>query len=431
MPQATTPTDKTNTPGSWQDRKRHFEERSQVIADMQAILKTAEADKGRDLTDEENAKFDELNTRSESLAGKIERYDQLIAATAAADQQRDADDRSEQRHQSPGREDIDGRPSEQRDENGELEKRAFDSYLRRGVSGLDPQELRAITTAGQGVVGIRPFATTFFDKMKSFAGVREAGAEIVTTSHGNEFVFGDGDDTTNEGRLVGEAVTNANETNPSLGNVKLGAYKFSSDWIKVSHEMLQDSAQDVEGYITRKATERIGRAFNRYSTVGTGTGQPEGILTGGSLGVEAVAANAIEYEEILDLIHSVDAAYRNLPGFGLMMHDTTLAAIRKMKDDAGSYIWSAGAAGAPNQVLGYRYTVNNHMPQLTAGAGSKVLVAAAFGKIVVRDVTTPVIIRAVEKFAYDGLVGFKIDSRHDCRVGDASAIKWLETASAT
>jgi HK97 family phage major capsid protein len=64
------------------------------------------------------------------------------------------------------------------------------------------------------------------------------------------------------------------------------------------------------------------------------------------------------------------------------------------------------------------------MGQLTDG--SRVVLAGDFGRYIVRDVTTPVIIRAVEKFADDGLVGFKIDSRHDGRIADLSAFKILK-----
>ena len=421
MPQANTTEDQT--PGSWVDRKRHAEERSQTLADMQKLLKDAEADKGRDLTVEENARFDELNTRAEQLAAKIEKYDQLIEARGRIGDTKGPESRSHR----PGQHDIVPGQVEGRDEQTELEQRAFSAYLRTGQ--VDP-EVRSLTVSAQGVVGVRPFSSALFDKLNAYAGVREAGAEIMTTSHGNPMTIPTGDDTANTGRLVGEAATNANVTEPTMGNLTLGAYKFSSDWIKVSLELLQDADYDVEAYIMRKAAERIGRAFNAYSTTGTGSGQPQGVVTASTAGKVAASTSAVVYDELLDLIHAVDAAYRNLPSFSLMLHDTTLAALRKLKDSAGAYIWSAGAAGAPNQILGYRYTVNNAMPQLSDGASSKVLLAGDFGRYMVRDVTGPFITRAVEKFSDDGLIGFKVDSRHDGKLADSSAIKHLSLAAA-
>jgi HK97 family phage major capsid protein len=426
MPQAETTTPEDNAKPSWQERKRINEERNQTLADMQAMLKDAEADKGRDLTDEENAKFDKLNTRSEQLATQIERWDKLVEASGRIIDKYLPD---EQRSQQPGQHDIIPGETEERDDQGKLERRAFTSYLRHGMP-QDPDERRSLTIGGMGVVGIRPFSSEIFDKMKSFAGVREAGADIIPTSDGNPMTWGIADDTANEGRLVGEAVTNSNATDPAQDTVELGAFKFSSDWIKVSYEMVQDAAFDVEAYVARKATERIGRAFNRYSTTGTGTGQPQGVTSAAAVGKVAAATNAIVYDELLDLIHDVDAAYRSLPSFTLMLHDSTLAALRKLKDGNGAYIWSAGAAGAPNQILGYLYVVNNHLAELSAGANAKVLLAGAFEKYLVRDVTTPIVLRDISRFADDGLIGFKVDSRHDGRLGDNTAIKALALAAA-
>lgn len=397
------------------NRKQLIEERTKLLSDMQTMLDAANTET-RDLTAEQDGQFNTMHTRAEQIAKQIERHDKVIALGASAKPN------TENRNHQPGREDINP-DIEQRDEKLEEQRSQFGRYLRSGT--VSEMETRALTIAGQGVVGIRPFNTTLFDKMKSYIGVREAGAEVVTTSDGNEMTVPTGDDTSNTGRLVGEAATNANETNPTLGNVKLSAFKFSSDWIKISHELLQDANYDVEAYILRKAAERIGRAVNGYGTTGTGTGQPQGVIAAATVGKVAASASALSYEEILDLIHSVDSVYRSMPTFALMLHDTTLAAIRKLKDDAGSYIWSAGAVGAPFTILGYRYVVNNAMDELSSGASSKVIAAGDFSRVMVRDVANPTVIRAIEKFADDGCVGFKVDSRHDVRLLDSTAIKSL------
>lgn len=402
---------------SWQTIKRLTEERGQTLADMKAILKTAEDEK-RDLNTEEDQKFNDLNTRAEQIKIDVERRERIAAI------EKDTGSRNETRD-LPGREDIDTRANE-KDEKAQEERAAFDSFL-RGTATADEQ--RALTTSGMGVVGPRDIYDSLVTTLKTFAGVRQAGATILPTSDGNDLDVPVADDTSNTGQIVGEGVTDNSESEPDLDTVTLKAHKFDSRWVKVSVEMLQDASFPLESYILGIAGERIGRAFNSYATTGTGTGQPKGFLTAGTLGNTATSVNAITYEEVLDLIHKVDAGYRNAPNFGLQFHDTVLASLRKLKDGSGSYIFAAGAAGAPSTILDYKYTVNNAMPQLSDGAGSKVIAAGDFARYFVRDVTGPIVRRADELFIGSGLIGFRVFSRHDGNLTDTNAVKYLQTAA--
>ncbi|MEM6560033.1 MAG: phage major capsid protein [Planctomycetota bacterium] len=406
---------------SWQTIKRLQEERGQTLADMKTILKTAEDEK-RDLSTEEDQKFNDLNTRAEQQKSTIDRYE---ATHRLELDLRDRADRSkDQDEQRFGREDL-NTPEQQADEQAKEQRQQFGRFLR----GTSPSELRALTVSGTGVVGDRTVYDNLVKTLKTFAGVREAGAMILPTSDGNDLDVPTADDTSNEGQIVGEAQTDNTEADPDLGTVTLKAHKFDSKWIKVSIEMLQDAAYPLESYILGIAGERIGRSFNKYATVGTGTGQPKGILTAATLGKTAASTSAIAYEELLDLVHSVDAGYRNSGSFRLMFHDTTLAAIRKLKDGSGRYLFAAGAAGAPSTVLDYRYVVNNAMPELSDGAGSKVIAAGDFNRYFVRDVTGVIVRRADELFIGDGLIGFRVFSRHDGQLTDTNAVKSLALAA--
>lgn len=405
---------------NWIYAKALREERAKAVADMQVMLSKANDEK-RDLTAEETTSFDTLHTRAEAVKGQLDRYDaaQKLASELAA--------KGDETRQQPGREDI-NTPEQQADAKATEARSQFDTYLRTG--SISPSETRALTVSGAGVVGDRGYYNQLVVSLKTFAGVREAGATILPTTDGNDLTVPRADDTSNVGAIVGEAVEDNTEADPTLSNITLKAYKFDSKWIKCSLEMLQDSAFPIEQYINGIAGERIGRAFNTYATTGTGTGQPRGFLVAGTAGKTAAANNAIAYEELLDLIHSVDAGYRNSPNFRLTFHDTTLAAIRKLKDTSGQYIFAAGAAGAPARVLDYAYVVNNAMPQLSDGINSKVVAAGDFARYFVRDVTGVTVVRATELFVGSGLVGFRVFSRHDANLTDANAIKHLKLAAA-
>lgn len=400
----------------WQIIKALREERGQYVADMKAILSKANEEK-RSLTAEEDQKFNDLNAKAEQRKTDIERYERAQTLEAEL-----ADKGGEQR---AGREDV-NTPEQQAEERAKEVRSQFDRFLRGG----DPHELRALTIGGQGVVGHREFYSKLVEAIKAYAGVRQAGAEIIPTSDGNPLTIPTGDDTANEGQIVGEGVTDNTSADPAMGNVTLGAHRFDSKWIKVSIEMLRDAAYPLEQKIVQYAGERIGRTFNRLSTVGTGTGQPQGFVTAAQTGKVAAANNAITYEELLDLVHSVDAGYRNTGRCRFQMHDTVLAAIRKLKDGSNRYIFAAGAAGAPGNILDYQYTVNNDMAQLTGGVNSSVVAFGDFSAYVVRDVAAPETVRANELFIGDGLVGFRIFSRHDGKLANAKAVKLLKLAAA-
>lgn len=403
---------------NWIERKKLAEQRAKTLSDMQAMLGKA-TDEKRDLSADEDKSFADLNTRAESLGKQIERYD-LLAALAGKGQ-------GEQRNQA-GREDIDANRGDQ-DEQAQESRAQFNEWIRSGT--LPSAETRAVTIDGAGVVGVREFRTTLVDKMKSFVGVRQAGAEVITTSNANELGAPTGDDTGNTGEMLGEGVaTEETDVSPTISYAALRGYKFYSKPVPVSVEMLRDAAFDVEAYITAKGAERISRAFNTYSTTGTGTAQPQGVIAAATVGKTAAATNAITYEELLDLVHSVDPAYRQSPTFGLMLHDTTLAAIRKLQDTEGHYIWAAGAPGAPLAILGYRYTVNNAMAELSSGAESLVVAAGDFSKYLIRDVASPLVIRDPYTKANAGMVLFHVYSFHDGRLLDASAVKTLALAEA-
>ena len=398
----------------WQQIKALREQRGEIMGQMKAILNKAQTEK-RDLSAEENNKFDELNGKAEAKQAEIKRYETLHSLEQSAPQS------------DAGRNGNDGSES-RTDDQAAVERRAeMNRYLRGEVRR---EEFRALSVGCIGVVGDRPFATKLVEVLKAFTGVREAGATIIPSSTGNPITIGKVNDTSNTGQIVAEATDDTTSADATVGNVTLNAYKFDSKWIKVSTELLRDAAFDVEAFIYKTAGQRIGRALNTYTTTGTGTGQPAGFVVGATTGKVAAATNAITYEELLDLLHSVDSAYRNSGMAKWQMHDLTLAAIRKLKDGDNRYIFSAGETDRPGRILGYEYVCNNDMAQLSSGVSSKVVSFGDFSSYVVRDVTTPEIIVAKELFSGAGLVGYRVFSRHDGKTTDTTAVKNLALAAA-
>ena len=141
-----------------------------------------------------------------------------------------------------------------------------------------------------------------------------------------------------------------------------------TDLVKVSIELLDDSAFDLEEYIAREFAYAFGAAEEQAFCVGTGTGQPTGLFTanGGTVGVTAASATAITADEIISLIYSLKAPYRKNAKF--LMNDATVSALRKLKDSNGQYLWQPCFArrASPDRLLGYEIYTSPYAPALAA-----------------------------------------------------------------
>ena len=142
------------------------------------------------------------------------------------------------------------------------------------------------------------------------------------------------------------------ESDDAFTQVSIGAYKLAT-MIKVSEELLNDSAFDMPSYIAREFARRIGAAEEEAFFTGNGTGKPLGILaaTGGAeTDVTAASATAVTMDEVMDLFYSLRAPYRRKSAF--IMNDATVKALRKLKNGNGDYIWQPSVtAGQPDTLL--------------------------------------------------------------------------------
>ena len=229
----------------------------------------------------------------------------------------------------------------------------------------------------------------------------------------------------------GEGVTLTDDggADVTFGSKTLNAYAFDTEWLRVSKELADDSIFNMETLLGELLGERLGRTANSQLTVGTGSSAPNGIVTASTAGKTAASATAITADEIIDLLHSVDPAYRMSPKAAFMMHDVVLAAVRKLKDGQGNYLWQMGNVqqGVPASLLGYRVYVNQAMDS-TINASSKAVLFGDFGKYYVRKVGAPLIGALQDKDFWPGF-GIAGYIRFDGELSDTAAVKHLVTAA--
>ena len=415
------------------------EKREKLVADARSAL-----DEIRKNTDDARAaeleqRHDTIMADFDRVEGDIKREERMAAAEQRAEESR------ARRRPNPGDgeargEDDPEKPVEYRQAFQKWVASAGDlsalspeerSSLRAGVA---PREDRAQTTgvpAAGGYTVPTELSNQIITSMKAWGPMYDEDiCTVMTTTSGNPIDLPTVDDTSVAVAKHTEAgaVTDDGGSDATFGKKTLNAYAYDTEWVKFSWELAQDSIFNFETLLGDLLGQRLGRRANTELSVGTGTNDPNGIVTASSLGKTAAAQAAITYDEIIDLVHSVDPAYRQSPKTRFMFNDTTLGALRKLKDGEGRYVWSAGDVqkGVPGSILGYNYSINQAMASLAAGA--KPMIFGDFGKYFVRKVGGIVMFVAKERFAPDiGLLGLV---RLDGELGDTAAVKHLITATA-
>lgn len=322
-------------------------------------------------------------------------------------------------------------------------KECTNAWLRGGLENLSEEqrtfmrnEVQRVSAAmgtqeannGQALTH-REFVSRLLEAMKAYGGMRSV-ATVMPTETGNAIDMPTTDATAEEGEIVGENQQSSGE-DTTFGTKSMGAFKYSSKSIAVPFELLQDSGIDLEAHITRLLAMRIGRIQNKHFTVGTGTGQPEGVVTAASVGKIGSSASTISFEELNHLIHSVDPVYRESGNCRFMFNDLTLRDLKDKKDNQNRPLWLPGVdVGSPDTIHGYAYTINQQMAGF--GANAKPVAFGDFSHYTIRDVMALMMFRMTDSaFTTKGQVGFIGFMRADGKLLDVGgAVKTLQNAAA-
>jgi HK97 family phage major capsid protein len=315
----------------------------------------------------------------------------------------------------------------------------FHKWLRGGDNALTANEwadIRATmstTTNSEGGYTVPvEVSRQIVDSLKAFGGMRSVSNVIATEGFG-DMNFPTSDGTSETGELIAQNTT-ATGADPTFGVVTITPYKYSSKIVAVPYELLQDTAVDMEGFIRQRLIERLGRITNTHFTTGTGSGQPRGVVTGassGKVGANGQTATVIA-DDLIDLVHSVDPAYRASGNCVFMMRDASMGIIRKLKDSQNRPIYIPGWDGLgramPDTLLGYRVVINQDVAAMAASAKS--ILFGDFSKYVIRDVMALSLFRFTDS-AYTklGQVGFLAWLRAGGNLLDSAAVKYYANSA--
>lgn len=400
------------------------EQRAQIWEQMQEVVNRAERE-GRALSEEDKTVYDRLESDLDGKGEEIARAEKhLTIANAMASF-------------GPDLSAADEGPAGGVTDKDQAYASAFNSWMRRGPQALDAEQAQALrggftdiqnaagTTSGSvgGYLVPEGFRTKLVEAVKSIAAMRQV-AEVITTETGNTLPWPTVDDTANEGVIIGENVQNT-EQDFTFGTKQLEAYMYSSTIVRVSFQMLQDSAFDLDTWLAKGLGQRIGRIQARHFTVGAGTTEPDGIATSATAGVTGVTGQTttVGYDDLMALSESIDPAYIEGGNCNWMMSQDARKMVRKIKDDQNRPLWEPSLAkGAPDSLLGHGVVLNNYVPVPAANAKS-ILFGDFREAYVIRDASDMALLRLTERYADYFQVGFVAFQRSDGTMQNAGAVK--------
>ena len=399
--------------------KQMREKRGALVEQMQGMVSAAKAE-GRNLSNEENEKFDAISNEVDELrsaAARIERAEELKKEMATkAEELRDA---------------APAAKVELRD--------AFNAYLRKGMNGINAGEARALaelrgtdtqitTNDGLGGFLVPENWSDFVSATELFKSDIEQVATVIRTANGQHFNLPANDDTAVVAAILGEG-TAEGVSDMTFTNVKFEPYTYSSKIVKVSNQLISDNAFDLASFVGGQLANRLKRGINAHLTTGTGSSQPQGIVAGSTAGKVAASATAVTVSEVMDLFYSVDASYRNAPGAGFMMNSATAKAVRVLgfgsSNDFPAYV-PGMSVGEPDMLFGKPVYINEDMDGIATG--NKSIIFGDLKQYYVHEAGGVQLLRLNERFADALSTGFIAYRRIDGNVLQGSAIKHLVQA---
>lgn len=319
---------------------------------------------------------------------------------------------------------------------------AFEIFLRKDAAAMSAAERHAVlntmstSTGSQGGYTVQSEIAAQLVNMLRGWGWMRAVASQMTTASGADMSVPTSDGTTEVGELLGQNVTAA-LLDPSFGTAPIPTYRFSSKIFGVPFELLQDSSVDIAAFLMLRARDRIGRIQNTKFTIGTGTGEPTGLVTAATIGKTGTTGQTttIIYDDLVDLAESVDDALLGMPDktpgapqpvVGWTCSSAMRKVLRKMKDTAGRPIFLDAGIEIDGktyaEMLGYPVYINNDVP--VPAANAKSLLFGNLSSYMIRDALDVTMFRFEDSaFTKLGQVGFLAYARAGGNLLDAGAAK--------
>lgn len=409
---------------------------NQTVKQMRDLHDRAERE-DRGFATDEQAQYDKARGGLDELRSRIEREEQIVA-----EELRSA------KPVAPAYEGTADDPVAHAAASGDNKRNddptavAFRTFLLNGMSSLSGEQRSLLAerrdmslTAGAGGATVpQGFYNQLLMTQRLWGGfIDPSVVTLLETDMGNAMPVPLEDDTSNAAAIVSEGGAQTASTDPTFNSVTLSSFMYRTT-VKVSRELMQDSAFDIESYLRDRFAIRLWRGFNGHASTGTNSGQPQGLFNasvGAGIGHTAATGNTTNfpYISLVALEHSIDPLWRLSPKCRWMFGDGVLQALKSQLDTTNRPIWmpnytdqSSGTStytAFPGTILGYRYVVNPDAPAMAASA--RCIAFGDFSFYFTRRVRGMVIQRLDELYADNGQIGFKLFARMDGKYANPTA----------
>jgi HK97 family phage major capsid protein len=389
--------------------KQQHEARNRAWEEAKALLDSAAAE-NRELSADENTKY-------ENISADLDRRAQIIE-TLKADADREVRAAEAMRGFEAQAQPV-GNKSVAKDEAEVIRS------LARGDIRSYEFEKRDITKSSTG----SPVPTSFYNRiieLARFVGPMLETSTILNTAGGENLQIPSlSAYSATQGTATAEAAA-FSEADPTFNEfVTLGAYKYGF-LIQVTRELVEDAGVDILGFLADQIGNTMGTTANSRLTLGTGTIMPNGIVTRAGSGV-ASTATSLAADDLISLVYSLDTVARRLPGSGFMMNANTVAAVRRLKDNAGQYLFSPSMNSEDRDLLlGHRIYENPAMSNV--GSAVKSVIFGNLSSYFVRQVGGIRIDRSDDYAFNQDLITFRASVRLDGNLIQTSHVKYLTTS---
>ena len=296
---------------------------------------------------------------------------------------------------------------------------------RKGEKGETRDQATGTGGAG-GYLIPEGFMAEIVKTMEAWGPMMGSVPRVLMTDMGNDIEWPRVDDTDSTGGTIAENTAIADQ-DITFDHHTIRAYNYDSGMVKLSWQLLEDSGVPLESMVAELLGERLGRGINTALTTGTGSSQPQGIVTGGTdYGTRLSKTAAPTVAELHDLYTDLDPAYRMSPNCAWMMHDDTMGIVRKLTygtTDNNRPLWQMGdiSKGMPDTLLGRPVYYNQAIA--TRAANARIIVFGDMKKMLVRKVRGMQMVTLRERFADLRQNGMFAWCRVDGRVLDPAAIR--------
>jgi len=383
------------------DIQRAFEERQQAAHALRDLATEAEE---REFTAEETEVLDKTNAAIDELDARIDTGLRAIMREAKAVEALETF-RSFNTLTTPAPEAA----VDPKTDDATLFRQLCDGEI-RSFESL-PSEQRDMTkgsaTAGGNIVDSTMY-DRIFEKLEEESVVIRAGATVIRTAGGEDLLVPKV--TTNpSGAIVAEAGT-IGESDPVLGQVTLGAFKYAA-LTQVSQELLADSLFNVSSFVTNIGGQAVTRALGADLSNGSGSSKPKGIAQAATSFGTSATATTITYANLVEVEATMGVPYKNVDTAWIMSPEA-VKVVRLLADTTGRPLWEPSLkAGNPDMLLGYPVWVDGNLDAATSG--KRAVVFAHMPSYAVRLAGGLQIDRS-DSFAFNtGLATFRFQLRGD------------------